>query len=583
MRPVGRPAQGEEERDLRWNWDTPVLLSSHDPSTVYIGANVLFRSRDLGMSWEEITPDLTRNVDRDELPIMGVPGDAPMMSKHDGTASYGNLTALAESPVNRDVLYAGSDDGLVHVSTDGGASWTDVTDDIPGLLEGTYVTRIVASHGAEGTVWAAFDGHRQDDFRPWLYRSDDFGRSWRRIVDGLPGDQPLNALAQHPRRADLLFVGNEVGVYFSVDGGERWVPLRSGLPTVPVDDIAIHPRENDLVLGTHGRGIWIMDDITPLEHLSAEVLASRAHVFPVRRATLFEPYTPQGWYPGVWQAENPRPGARIRYYLRSGVEAIAENGANGLSTSAGPATADSATIRIVGPDGETMRELRGPADAGINEVVWDLRMEPPYEPEESESGGGFFRGAPDGPRVLPGTYVARVQAPGGTLESEVAVRLDSRVEISRADLVARQEAILDAYGLAKPAYEAGRAVDRLTDQLREARDLLRASATAPASLEDEVDDLLEELDRLDDEIGEVRGAGFLMGRMESSHTRPTADQLWEIERAWTELPGLVRQVNALVTDRVPALYRRLDDHGVRPDPGQPVEVPRRGRGSGGEP
>jgi photosystem II stability/assembly factor-like uncharacterized protein len=574
MRPVARPLAGaeaeegaeegeeEEERSLRWNWDTPVVLSSHDPNTVYIGSNILFKSTDLGMTWEEISPDLSRAIDREELEIMGVRGSEPMMSMNDGQSSYGNLTALAESPLNASVLYAGTDDGNVQVTRDGGGTWTSVTANLSGLPDRTYVTRLMASRFDEATVYAAFDGHRTSDFQPYVYVSRDYGDSWQLIVDGLP-EWSVNALAQHPDNPNLLFVGNEIGVYFSIDGGQRWVRLKNNLPTVPVDDIVVHPRDNDLVLGTHGRGIWIMSDITPLEELTPQVLASDAHLFSTRRATSYNSYTPQGWTPGMYEAPNPPAGAYVRYYL--GTPLAAEDGEEG------PAKAK---LTILDADGELIRELDGPGDAGIHQVIWNLRLEPPYEVEEQpQGGGGFFGGGPRGPRVLPGTYTVRLEAAGQSLETPVEVRLDPRVEISQADLLARQEAMMSAYQLAKPVYEAGQAIQRLTDQLGDIQGLLKETESAPEELIEEVNALREQVRELNSKMGDVRRGSRGSFSIEGSSTRPTADQLWQLEQAWEQAPGLIEQVNQIVTERMPEIYAQLDEHGIRPDPGKAVEVP----------
>ncbi|MDX1495534.1 MAG: hypothetical protein R3253_15810, partial [Longimicrobiales bacterium] len=376
IRPIGRPGDDDELPDLRWNWDSPVLMSSHDPNTIYFGSNMLFRSTDLGQSWEAVSPDLTYAIDRDTLQIMGVPGSAPQMSRNDGQSTYGNLTALAESPHDPQVLYTGSDDGRVQVTRDGGATWTDVTrnfgDRVPPR---TYVTRIVASHGQPGTVFVALDGHRNDDFAPYVFVSRNHGQGWTRITNGLPMSS-VSALAQHHDDPNLLFVGNEIGVYVLKDMEQRWVRIESNLPTVPVDDIEIHPRENDLVLGTHGRGIWILDDVTPLEELDATVVRSNAYLFPIRRATSYNPYRPQGWTPGIWAADNPPAGARIRYWLGSGVEDL--------------------TLRVTDATGNPVRELEDvPSEAGLNEAIWDLRLT-----EEGADGETMD----PGPRVLPGVY-----------------------------------------------------------------------------------------------------------------------------------------------------------------------------------
>ena len=587
MRPVGRPLEDGEERELRWNWDTPVFLSQHDETTVYVGSNVLFRSRDLGMTWEEISPDLTHAIDRTGLEIMGVAGSEPQMSANDGQASYGNLETIAESPFDAGLLYVGSDDGKVHVTRDGGASWTDVTDNIPGLPERTYVSRVVASAHDQATVYATFDGHRNNDFAAHVYVSTDYGESWRRIVDGLPATS-VNVIAEHHRTEGLLFVGNEVGVFFSVDGGEQWVALDNGLPAVPVDDIRIHPRENDLVLGTHGRGIYIMEDIAPLEGLTAEVLAAGAHLFPVRRATLYNPYTPQGWTPGVYVSPNPPAGALIRYYVGEagaggGVVAASPDGNGGDGDADGrEAAADGSAqpkITILDDGGEVVRELAGPGAAGIQQVRWDLRIEPPYTPSgpPQQFGGGFGGGQARGPRVLPGTYTVRLEAAGRTQEEEVVVRLDPRVDMSRADLEARQAALMSAWDLAGPVYEAGRAVQRVTTRLMEVSALLREQEETPEELSEEVSGLLEEARELGRDINQAAAGARGANAIGSSSTRPTADQLWQLDQAWEKVPPLIERLNEIVADEMPALYRQLDEQGIRPDPGETVTMPvRRG-------
>ncbi len=595
MRPVSRAAaaaeteEEEEAADYRFNWNAPIVLSAHDPSTIYYGGNMVFRSPDLGHTWQEISPDLTKAIDRTTLEIMGVRGSEPMMSANDGTSTFGNLVALAESPIDPQVLYAGSDDGNLHVTRDGGSNWTNVALNMPGLPGQLYFTRIVASHADAGTVWAAGDNHQNDDFAPYVYVSNDYGRTWRASRDGLPDGWAINALTQHPRAANLLFAGNEIGVYFSIDAGRTWHPLRRNLPTVPVDDIRIQARENDLVIGTHGRGIWIMDDITPLEHMTQEVLASAAHLFPVRRATVYNPYTPQGWTPGEWVAENPAQGARIRYWLGQALPAEAApttqggagpdqgarsgpsaNGAS-MTRSGAAVNGGKARISIVDARGNVIRELEGGGEVGLHEVIWDLRLEPPTE-EESGGGGGFF-GSPRAPKVLPGTYTARLDAGGRGMETTVSVRLDPRVQIGEADLMARQDGLMSAYRLAKPLSQASAAVGRLRGQLADVRRQLREHEDAPESLGDEVEAIGEALDDVNDDLGDVRAGTRAGNAMEGYHAAPTADQLWELDRAWSVLPGALERLNALITDRMPALFLALAESGIRPDPGAPIEVP----------
>ena len=545
IRPIARPGDDGENRQLRWNWDTPILLSSHDDQVVYVGANILFRSPDLGQSWEEISGDLTYGIDRDTLELMGVKGSEPQMSRNDGQSNYGNLTALAESPHDPAVLYTGSDDGRLHVTRDGGANWKDVTGNVRGLPPHTYVTRIVASRGAAGEVYAVFDGHRSDDFNPYIFASDDFGESWERITNGLPTTS-LNALAQHPEAHNLLFAGSEVGVHASIDGGAHWHRLGNGLPTVPVDDVVVHPRENDLVIGTHGLGIWIMDDIAPLQELSAEVMASAAHLYPVRRATSFNLYTPQGWTPGIYAAPNPPGGAWIRYHLG----------------------ADADSVTLVVRDGDmVVRELDADTVAGLNEVIWDLRL---------EMDGPDGEGMGPGPRVLPGTYTVALTVAGETMERPVEVRLDPRVTISRSDLMARHEAMLSSYRLSGPRGQAGQRMQQAMQQVARAEERLGDAEEAPEDLAEEIEALREALQELMGDLNQAGGGSNVYGQIERSTTPATADQLWRIEQSWERLPAVIDRVNEMVTERVPALLARIYPEGLRPEPGEAVAAPRRG-------
>jgi photosystem II stability/assembly factor-like uncharacterized protein len=545
LRPIGRPGDDGALPDLRWNWNTPVLLSVHGDSTVYVGSNVLFRSTDLGQTFEAISGDLSWGIDRDTLSIMGVPGSEPQMSRNDGQSSYGNITALAESPSDGNVLYTGTDDGRVHVTRDGGTTWTDITNNVQGLPPYTYVTRLVASNGPAGRVYAAFDGHRNDDFAPYVFVSDDYGQRWRRITEGLPSTS-VNALAEHPRTPSLLFVGNEVGVYVSFDAGTTWRAMGGGFPTVPVDDIEIHPRENDLVLGTHGRGIWIMEDISPLEQLTGSVLAARAHVFPVRRATSYNQYRPQGWTPGIWEAEDPPYGARIRYWLAE--------------------PADGISLHVTDATGNHVRDLEASGRAGLNEVVWDLQL------AETMANGEMME---PGPRVLPGIYLVQLETGPDVVQAEVQVRLDPRLDMSRRALMVRQQTMLDSYRLSGPAEAAEAALESMQDQL-EAIESLVAQNAAAESVMSEVERIRGEIAEVEDELDEAAGGGDAWEDIERSGGAATADQLWQIERSWERLPAVVERINTLLTGEMGRLLGMVYTDVARPHVADPVPTPQRG-------
>ncbi len=561
---VGPRAEGDTAKAYRFNWHTPLVMSSHDPATIYFGSQYLMRSRDRGVSWEEISPDLTKGIDRDTLRIMGVLGSEPMMSKNDGISTYGNLTTIAESSFDPAVLYTGSDDGNVQVTRDGGETWTNVVDRIPDLPERTYVSRLVASTHEPARVYATFDGHRNDDYAPYVYVSEDFGDSWQPIHDGLP-EESINVIIEHPRTPGLLMVGNEVGIWFSLNRGGSWTRLQSDLPTVPVDDLQIHPRDNDLIVGTHGRSIYILADVTPLERLTDEVRAMAGHVFPMQTSVMWAQKGDWPFYGATYSAPNPPRGARVRYYLGD--------------------AADDAELVVRDASGDVVRTLEVADEPGVHEVIWNWRHDPPFTPEPRAGGGGGPRGggfggggAPPGPIVLPGRYTVSLTVDGVESTADVTIEADPRRPMTMAERRARQDALMDLHVMAEPLYRSTQALRRVTEVLAEARSLL--DDDAPDDVRSDVDAIEEELDALRSDLQTANRSAGIRNSIQASSTVPTEDQLWQIEKLWNDLPGLVERVNALVEDRVPALHDRLDEIGARPDPGEPVAMPRRGGGGG---
>lgn len=558
IRPIRRPADegdgAEDEDSYDFNWNAPIVVSRHDPATIYIGADHLMRSRDRGQTWEEASPDLTARIDRDTLAIFGRPLSEPHLSRNDGISSYGTITTVDESPLSAAVLWVGTDDGKVQVTRDGGATWTDVSARVPGLPGRRYVSRIEASAHLEGRAYLTYDGHYDDDYAPYVYVTENFGQDWRAITTGLP-DHSVNVIREHPVTADLLFVGNEVGVFVSVDRGGRWHPLEGGdFPTVPVDDLVIHPRENDMVVGTHGRSIWILDDVTPLQQLSEELVGRTAHLFPVRRATLWS--RPGGWpfWGDLFFGENPEDGALVRYHLAEEVDA------------------DAVALVITDAAGDTVRTLDGPAAQGLSTVVWDLRYDAPYE---TEGGGGGFFGPPRGPTVLPGRYTVTLEAGGFTQSEAVEVRLDPRVQTTRVALEERQRALLDAWALASPAREAQDRLRELTTTLREVRGLVDDHASATDVLRDRVQEILDRVEEVQERMGEVNAAVRVSGAMEGHFGPPTADQRYTLDQGWEAAPEVAEEVNTLLTVTLPELYRELDRLGIRPELSEAMEIPRR--------
>ena len=371
---------------IRWNWNTPFLLSPHNPRILHAGGNRFFTSRDRGETWT-MSPDLTKDVDRDAEVLMGVANGIPRcsrfergtectLSRNDGVSMWGSMTSIAESPIVPGVFWAGTDDGNIQVSRDGGATWTEVSRNLPEGTTRHYVSRVEASHVDAATAYVSIDGHKNDDLRPYVYVTRNYGATWEDITSNLPSFGNVNTVRQDPRNPRLLYVGTEFGFYVSFDEGGSWHDFMPGLPVVRIDDVLVHPRENDLVLATHGRSIYVLDDVTALQALADSVLESDAHLFDPRPAVLWKnDLQRRRSLTGDrnWTGESAPPGTMIQYYLGSPADVSIE-------------VSELASGRVV-------RELEGTGRPGLNRVAWDLRMNPALQGQ-----GG------DGLPVSPGMY-----------------------------------------------------------------------------------------------------------------------------------------------------------------------------------
>lgn len=421
------PEPGIGQEGYRFDWTSPMLLSEHDPDILYVAGNRFFTSTDNGESWTN-TEDLSRSIDRDRLEIMGVRGADITVSRNDGTGSFGEAVTLDESPVDAAVLWVGFDDGNLQVSRDHGATWTEVSGNVPGIADGTYVSRITASASGAGVAYAAFDAHRDGDFRPYLFRTEDYGASWTPLHGGLPSLGQINDVIEHPDHADVLFVGTEHHMFASVDRGSSWARMPN-LPTTHYDDILIHPREKDLVLGTHGRGVWVLDDTRPfVEWAQAR---GAAHLFTVAPATIMI-YRKDTSYRGQaeFHGENPPDGAIVTYRLGAG---------------SGPAT-----LQIAREDGTVVRRMTVPGATGTHRINWDLR-----HPLDMDNDTWARWDDPDmprptnnrGPWVSPGRYTLTLNARGTTSTQTVDVVGDPEMPVTLAQYQARERFMLDLLDL----------------------------------------------------------------------------------------------------------------------------------------
>src|SRR5262245_10373589 len=461
--------QPQEEKGgapLRWNWDSPFIISPHSHTRLYLGAQLLYRSDDRGGSWKMVSPDLTRQIDRNTLPVMGKVWGPDAVAKNTSTAIYGNISAIAESPKREGLLFVGTDDGLMQTSEDAGGHWRKI-DRLPGVPADAYIARIRASQHDAATVYLAAENHQNGDFKPYLLKSTDAGRTWKSITGDLPERGSTYAIAEDPVDSNLLFAGTEFAAYWSKDGGQHWLKI-AGLPTIAVREIAIQARENDLVLGTFGRGVYIVDDYSPVRSTSAATLEKAATLYPVRNAVLFVP-TQQYSMPGkgfqgemFFQGENPPYGATFTYHVKDAIKTLKEK----RTETEQAAQKDGRPIRYPTPDelraeaneeaptmlltvsssgGAPIRVLTGPVGKGIHRVSWDLRA-PAHELPPNRPRGELdelFGDPLVGPYVVPGDYSVTLSQRVGGVVTQVAgpvsfkVVLDPQAAASAGDQAAR--------------------------------------------------------------------------------------------------------------------------------------------------
>ncbi|NVK28466.1 MAG: glycosyl hydrolase [Flavobacteriia bacterium] len=324
-----KPDVPRGEAPLRWNWDAPLLISPHDNKTLYFAANRVFKSTDRGNSWSLISPDLSQQIDRNELPVMGQVWSIDAIAKNKSTTIYGNIVSLTESPLAQGLIYVGTDDGLIQVTDNDGQNWTRYNT-FPGVPANTYVNDLDASQHDDNVVYAVFNNHKNGDFKPYVMKSADRGKSWTNITANLPERGSVYALAEDHEDPNLLFVGTEFGVYFTNDGGAHWKKLSAGLPTIAIRDIDIQKRENDLVLASFGRGFYVLDDYSPLRHMSEDAFDGDATVFPIKDGLAFMTSNPIGYgAPGFlgasyYMAENPPVGATFTYYIAEAAKTLSQ-------------------------------------------------------------------------------------------------------------------------------------------------------------------------------------------------------------------------------------------------------------------
>jgi photosystem II stability/assembly factor-like uncharacterized protein len=421
-----KPKEAKDEAPYRWNWNSPLIISPHSHTRLYFAANKLFRSNDMGNSWETISPDLTRQLDRNSLPVMDKIQSVDAVAKNASTSLFGNIVSLAESPLQENLIYIGTDDGLIQITEDAGKNWKKF-DKFKGIPELTYVSCIYTSNFDVNTVFASFDNRKRADFKPYILKSTDKGKTWISISSNLPENGTVHTIAQDHVKPELIFVGTEFGVYFTNNGGEKWTQLESGLPTISVRDIDIQKRENDLVLGTFGRGIYILDDYSPLRLIDGEFKEKESFIFPINEALLFSQTRPlnlrnkgvQG--ESYYTAKNPQYGASFYYYLKNDIKTVkqkrqkAEKDALEKNTDIAypdylELKAEDTEVKpyliftIFDRNDKIIRKLRSSANAGIHRITWDLRHPSTSPARFITPKPGRYSFGDAGKLIIPGNY-----------------------------------------------------------------------------------------------------------------------------------------------------------------------------------
>ena len=463
MNPIG---WGAADLKHRFQWTEPIVFSPHDPKTLYYAGEVLFKTTDAGMNWTIISPDLTRN-DKSKQASSG----GPITKDNTGVEVYDTIFSVVESPAQRDLIWAGTDDGLVHITRDGGQHWENITP--KAMPEWGTVSMIEASPTDAGTAYIAVERHKLDDFAPYVFKTTDFGKTWTKLINGIPSDDYVHAVRVDPKRPGLLFAGTEKGVYVSFNDGGKWEPLQLNLPMAPINDLVV--KNNDLVVATHGRSFWVLDDITPLRQYNDSIPQQQAHLFTptTTNMTAFRPTFFGALGAGSSVGKNPPGGAVIYYWLKTSLKkedqkkSAAGNGSaesgEGKSEAAKPDEAakkepPKITLEILDSSGKVIRKYPKkeepgseeeeffrpaepkelPADAGLNRFIWDLK----YEGAVKVPKAPLWGGSTDGPEALPGNYQVRLTVLGQSYTAPLEIVPDPRLNVSQADLQKRFDLLM---------------------------------------------------------------------------------------------------------------------------------------------
>ena len=493
VNPWGRGSGGgpPEGQKYRFNWNSPIVLSPHEKTTVYLAGNVVFRSADFGKTWQQISPDLTTN-DPQKLKDAG----GPVAFENTGAEYHETIISIAESPVQKGQIWVGTDDGNLQLTTDGGKNWTNLIKNVSGIGANSPVSHVEPSRTNAGTAYVAFERHMFDDFRPYIFKTTDGGKSWTSISGNLPAKAYVQVVREDPKNTNLLYAGTELGLFASYNGGKEWFPLNlKNLPNVAVHDILVHPRENDLILATHGRSIWIFDDASVIQQMTPQILSSNAYLFGVRPALRYASrFTRYGIGDKVFNGPNPPAGALITYYLKDKLD-------------------EKATIKLQVFDsaGKLVQDIERPSrEKGLNRVSWNLRLGGPEVRRPPTEEQLAFGGAPRGPQVLPGTYSVKLTVNDKAYEERVEVKLDPAVNVPVPDLQETLDMQVKLRDMQSNLNLSLRFLDSLKEQLKQTQTTMKTLTKEPdKDLMKALEDYIKQIDTLADRLAaRQEGLGF---------------------------------------------------------------------------
>ena len=545
---IGSVGDAMENHKYRYNWNSPIVLSPQDGQTVYFGGDVLFKTTNHGQSWTAISGDLTTN-DKSKQKSSG----GPIVTDNTAAEFHCTIIAIAPSPVDANVIWVGTDDGNVQVTRDGGKTWTNTIKNVPGLAPNAWIPTVEASHFDAGTAFIAADHHQDNDYTAYFFKTTDYGKTWTRLTVGDPKSTGWpHVIREDPKVKTLLYAGTELGLWVSFDDGAKWTSLRQNMPPVPVRDIQVQPRENDLLVATHGRGLYVMDDITPLQHV-AEAMKTDAELFDIRPATRWNIWGKDGNLgQAVWKAPNPPEGAIIDYYLKADQK-------------------DNVVVTIADKAGKVVRTLRnGPKTAGVNRMTWDLRYDGPrpIDPGAAEQENQYrFAG---GPYVIPGDYTVKVHAAGRDLTKTVKVEMDPRIPVTMADLQTQLDAALTLREMMSKTNLTIARANSIIEQLTALSDRLKKQQ-GPAGLAAQVTAALEAVTKLRDEqlTRPYPSMGYrqyprvreeiqsLSGSVSRAQAKPTDPETGRIKELTAELDKDIAALNQIVGSQISAINETM--------------------------